>query len=298
MGMATASALPDGRAERHRRVAARDLLTSEQLAELRERSLWRGIWLIAHAWIVIIGSVALVAWWPNPLTLVLAVLLIGSRQLGLAILMHDGAHGCFSRNQKLNMALSQWFCAYPDLCRHARLPALPPPAPRPHAAGGRPRPHPVEAVPDHQGELSPQVPARHHGAHRVRPAAGAVAQCAGPSGLAAGAAGDAFLGEARPAMRRQCRPVCAVRDGRRVVGLSVAVGAAAADLADGDHARAQHRRARRGGRCRRPAAQYAYDPCQLGGARVRGALLGELSPGASPVLLRALLQPAQAASTS
>ena len=111
--MATASALPDGRAERHRRVAARDLLTSEQLAELRERSLWRGIWLIAHAWIVIIGSVALVAWWPNPLTLVLAVLLIGSRQLGLAILMHDGAHGCFSTNQKLNMALSQWFCAYP-----------------------------------------------------------------------------------------------------------------------------------------------------------------------------------------
>jgi fatty acid desaturase len=50
------------------------------------------------------------------------VALIGSRQLGLAILMHDGAHGCFSTNQKLNMGLSQWLCAYPDLRGDARLP--------------------------------------------------------------------------------------------------------------------------------------------------------------------------------
>ena len=40
-------------------------------------------------------------------------MLIGSRQLGLAILMHDGAHGCLSANSTRNMALSQWLCAYP-----------------------------------------------------------------------------------------------------------------------------------------------------------------------------------------
>jgi fatty acid desaturase len=110
IGSATAS---DGQAERHRRVAARELLTAEQLSDLRRRSLPRSLWLIAHAWIVILGAIALVGWWPNPLTFLIAVLLIGSRQLGLAILMHDGAHGCFTRNQKLNMWLSQWFCAYP-----------------------------------------------------------------------------------------------------------------------------------------------------------------------------------------
>ena len=111
--MAIASSAPDGKAEKHRRVAARELLNQQQLAELRERSVPRGIWLIAHAWIVILGSMALVAWWPNPLTFLLAVVLIGSRQLGLAILMHEGAHGCFSRDQALNMRLSQWLCAYP-----------------------------------------------------------------------------------------------------------------------------------------------------------------------------------------
>jgi fatty acid desaturase len=40
-------------------------------------------------------------------------MIIGSRQLGLAILMHDGAHGSLANNARLNMALSQWFCAYP-----------------------------------------------------------------------------------------------------------------------------------------------------------------------------------------
>jgi fatty acid desaturase len=96
-----------------RRIPARELLAPAELARLRERVEWKGIALIAHAWAVILGSIALVAVFPNPLTYIIAVVLIGSRQLGLAILMHDGAHGCFSRNEARNMALSQWFCAYP-----------------------------------------------------------------------------------------------------------------------------------------------------------------------------------------
>ncbi|MEA2873832.1 MAG: hypothetical protein QOH67_3808 [Hyphomicrobiales bacterium] len=95
------------------RIPARELLAPGELAVLRERVEWKGIALIAHAWAVILGSIALVAIFPNPLTYIVAVVLIGSRQLGLAILMHDGAHGCFSRKEARNMALSQWFCAYP-----------------------------------------------------------------------------------------------------------------------------------------------------------------------------------------
>jgi hypothetical protein len=33
----------------------------------------------------------------------LAVAITGSRQLGLSILMHDGAHGCLANGEKLNM---------------------------------------------------------------------------------------------------------------------------------------------------------------------------------------------------
>ena len=95
------------------RIPARTLLTEAELVLLRRRIEWKSIGLILHAWLVIFGSIALVAVLPNPLTYVLAVMLIGSRQLGLAILMHDGAHGCLSRNETRNVALSQWFCAYP-----------------------------------------------------------------------------------------------------------------------------------------------------------------------------------------
>src|SRR6478672_8887552 len=94
------------------RIPARELIGKDDLVALRERVEWKGIALIAHAWAVILGSIALVSIFPNPLTWIVAVVLIGSRQLGLAILMHDGAHGCLSRNEKRNLFLSQWFCAY------------------------------------------------------------------------------------------------------------------------------------------------------------------------------------------
>lgn len=95
------------------RMRARDFMTDAELVEVRTRSPWKGIALIVHAWALIIGSVALVAIWPNPATFVLAVAVIAGRQLGLAILMHEGAHGCLSPSEKLNVTLAQWFCAYP-----------------------------------------------------------------------------------------------------------------------------------------------------------------------------------------
>src|ERR1700680_1675712 len=95
------------------RMRARNVLTEQELVEVRTRATWKSILLVVHAWTLILGSIAMVAAWPNPFTLVLAVAIIGSRQLGLAILMHDGAHGALANGEKLNMVLSQWFCAYP-----------------------------------------------------------------------------------------------------------------------------------------------------------------------------------------
>jgi len=87
--------------------------TREELEGVRARSDWRGLWCIAHAWLVIGASMALYALWPNPLTFLVAVVLIGSRQLGLAILMHDAAHGVLLRTKAWNDPVSQWLLAYP-----------------------------------------------------------------------------------------------------------------------------------------------------------------------------------------
>ncbi len=64
------------------RMRARDFLSEDQLVAVRERFTWKGVALIVHAWALIIAAIALVAWWPNPLTYLLAVGIIGSRQLG------------------------------------------------------------------------------------------------------------------------------------------------------------------------------------------------------------------------
>lgn len=84
-----------------------------EMAELRARSDLTGVLCVVHAWVVIAAAMIVYAIWPNPLTFVAAVVLIGSRQLGLAILMHDAAHGVLTRSRRLNDPLSQWLCAYP-----------------------------------------------------------------------------------------------------------------------------------------------------------------------------------------
>jgi fatty acid desaturase len=93
--------------------SATTLLEPAQIAALRERSDAWGLWLVAHAWGVTALAMMMVAWWPGPFTGLLAVALIGSRQLGLLILMHDGAHGMLARTPWLNRVLAQGFCAWP-----------------------------------------------------------------------------------------------------------------------------------------------------------------------------------------
>jgi len=82
------------------RVAPKDYFTPEEWSPLATKSSWKGPALIAHAWIVI-GLAAAMAM-AFPITIPLAVMIIGARQLGLAILMHDAAHGALHGDLKFN----------------------------------------------------------------------------------------------------------------------------------------------------------------------------------------------------
>jgi fatty acid desaturase len=78
-----------------------------------------GFFLVAHCWAVIAAAVALFGVWPNPLTFVLAVMIIGSRQLGLAILMHEAAHNALFKSRKWNDFTGEWLCGRPILAELA-----------------------------------------------------------------------------------------------------------------------------------------------------------------------------------
>ena len=89
------------------------LLPTEMVKTLATRSdLW-GAWLIFHVWAVIIASGSLFILFPNILTFVFAFLMIGSRQHGMAILMHEAAHGLLFNNRNLNDFVGQYILAAP-----------------------------------------------------------------------------------------------------------------------------------------------------------------------------------------
>ena len=89
------------------------MFTDQEWIALTARQSWRGPLLVAHAWAVIALAMAVVAIWPNPVTVVAAVMLVGARQLGLAILMHEAAHGALHPDRKINDGLGHWLCAAP-----------------------------------------------------------------------------------------------------------------------------------------------------------------------------------------
>jgi fatty acid desaturase len=92
------------------RVDPKTIFTPDEWARISRHSVWKGPACIAFAWAVIAGAAMLFIAYPNPLTYVLAVMLIGARQLGLAILEHDAAHGALHPDAKLNDWMAEWLC--------------------------------------------------------------------------------------------------------------------------------------------------------------------------------------------
>ena len=77
-----------------------------------------------------IAAMALVAVWPNPLTVIVALFVIGARQLGCAVLMHDAPAGESLLQPSGRAGFTDRGLA---ACSHSviwRPTALPPPAPR------------------------------------------------------------------------------------------------------------------------------------------------------------------------
>ncbi|HKY93402.1 MAG TPA: fatty acid desaturase family protein [Nevskiaceae bacterium] len=95
------------------RLKLRDLFSREEIAELTARSDARGAWAVAFVWITIALTFAALAAWPSVLTFVVAVFVLGSRQLALAILGHEAAHRTLFRTSALNDGLTDWLCARP-----------------------------------------------------------------------------------------------------------------------------------------------------------------------------------------
>jgi fatty acid desaturase len=86
----------------------RKALPRELVAELTRRSSWRATVAVLHDFAVIaVALAAALAYWPNPLVIFLAVLIIGTRQHALFVIAHDAAHYLLYENRKLNDAVGR-----------------------------------------------------------------------------------------------------------------------------------------------------------------------------------------------
>jgi fatty acid desaturase len=88
------------------RIDPKQYFTAAEWAPITAHSNWRGIAMVIHAWVVIAAAGAMVVIWPW--TLPLAVMIIGTRQLGLSILMHEASHGALHKNLKVNDFVGEW----------------------------------------------------------------------------------------------------------------------------------------------------------------------------------------------
>ena len=95
------------------RLVLKSVLSKEEIAQLTARSDWRGLWAIFCSWAIIVAAMTMAALWPNPFTIIAAVILIAGRQLALAILQHEGAHGTLFKTRWMNDQLADWLCARP-----------------------------------------------------------------------------------------------------------------------------------------------------------------------------------------
>ena len=94
-------------------MASNTYIDKNRLKQLSRRSNIAGVWLTLHCWGVIILAGALFAIFPHPLTFIVAYIIICGRQLGMAILMHDAAHGVLFKNKAVNDFVGRYVLAFP-----------------------------------------------------------------------------------------------------------------------------------------------------------------------------------------
>jgi fatty acid desaturase len=114
---ATATATPDALETRQDRAPDGrrwlDALSREEIADLLAMRDARSWLSLGADWGIVAASFVGVALWPNPLTIVAALFVIGARQLGLAVLMHEASHRSLFRSRRVNDFVGSWLCAYP-----------------------------------------------------------------------------------------------------------------------------------------------------------------------------------------
>ena len=93
----------------------REMLTPEEVKAVMKKSDLKAAMEIAETWVWIAFAFAIAGLFPNVFTIIIALFIIGGKQLACAILMHDCSHDSMFASRKANLIIGNWFGAYPIL---------------------------------------------------------------------------------------------------------------------------------------------------------------------------------------
>ena len=93
----------------------REMLTPEEVKAVMKKSDLRAAIEIAETWAWIAFAFAIAGLFPNVFTIVIALFILGGKQLACAILMHDCSHDSMFTSRRANLIIGNWFGAYPIL---------------------------------------------------------------------------------------------------------------------------------------------------------------------------------------
>ncbi len=86
----------------------RKALAPEIVRSLARRSAWRAtLPILADLGVIALAAAAALAYWPNPVVILLAVLVIGTRQHALFVIAHDAAHYLLFDDRRANDAVGR-----------------------------------------------------------------------------------------------------------------------------------------------------------------------------------------------
>lgn len=88
-------------------------LSPEEIRALVAPSNALGAVSVAVTWSVVCGAMALAWYGPRLIAIPIALVLVGNRQLAMAVLMHEASHRSLFRTRRLNVWIGQWLAAYP-----------------------------------------------------------------------------------------------------------------------------------------------------------------------------------------
>jgi len=91
----------------------KDILNESEIRQVTARSDLQAAWIVLSDWLIIAGCFAITASYPNPITILLAIIVLGGRQMGLGVIVHETGHRTLFRSPAMNDFVGRWLGGYP-----------------------------------------------------------------------------------------------------------------------------------------------------------------------------------------